>query len=206
MDFTKFVSLIDSSRLYFTRPDKFDDPFEGSVPKRNLVPFLSGYCRNMREEVAINCWHLSEYESAAIWKLYLKSDEGIAIQSTYSRLRQSFINSEPIFLGTVTYIDYEKDEMVGGHVFTPHLHKRRSFEHEREVRAIIDKTLTGDKKNQITIEHGVKIKVDLELLIDKIYVAPNAPNWLSDLVEAVVNRYGYNFKVVHSDLNKQPIF
>ena len=29
MDFTKFVLLIDSRRLYFTRADKFDDPFEG---------------------------------------------------------------------------------------------------------------------------------------------------------------------------------
>jgi len=35
--FTKFVSLIDSRRLYFTRADKFDDPFEGSWPKMNVV-------------------------------------------------------------------------------------------------------------------------------------------------------------------------
>jgi hypothetical protein len=37
MDFTKFVSLIDSRRLYFTRADKFDDPFEGSWPRMNVV-------------------------------------------------------------------------------------------------------------------------------------------------------------------------
>ena len=36
MDFTKFVSFIDSRRLYFTRADKFDDPFEGSWPKINV--------------------------------------------------------------------------------------------------------------------------------------------------------------------------
>lgn len=30
IDFTKFVSLIDSQELFFARADKFDDPFEGS--------------------------------------------------------------------------------------------------------------------------------------------------------------------------------
>ena len=29
LDFTKLVSLVDSRRLYFTRADKFEDPFEG---------------------------------------------------------------------------------------------------------------------------------------------------------------------------------
>ena len=37
MDFTKLVSLIDSRRLYFTRADKFADPFEGSWPKINVL-------------------------------------------------------------------------------------------------------------------------------------------------------------------------
>ena len=37
MDFTKLVSLIDSLRLYFTRADKFEDPFEGSFPKINVA-------------------------------------------------------------------------------------------------------------------------------------------------------------------------
>ena len=39
-----------------------------------------------REEFAINCWHLNDHESAAMWKLYLKSNEGIVIQSTFTNL------------------------------------------------------------------------------------------------------------------------
>ena len=56
--------------------------------------------------VAVNCWHENEHESAAMWKLYIKSVEGIAIQSTYSKLKKSFINDEIIFIGKVKYIDY----------------------------------------------------------------------------------------------------
>jgi hypothetical protein len=104
MDFTKFVSLLDSQQLYFTRVDKFDDPFEGSLPKINVAArqhFPDGITPEVREALikvmantgeinqkwprfhAINCWHMNEHESAAMWKLYLKSNEGISIQSTY---------------------------------------------------------------------------------------------------------------------------
>jgi hypothetical protein len=34
--FSKFVSLINNRRLYFSRSDKFDDPFEGSLPRPNI--------------------------------------------------------------------------------------------------------------------------------------------------------------------------
>ena len=39
-----------------------------------------------RDCTAVNCWHINEHESAAMWDLYLKSNEGIAIQSTYQKL------------------------------------------------------------------------------------------------------------------------
>ena len=37
MDFTKFVSLIATKKLFFCRSDRFDDPFEGSYSKANVV-------------------------------------------------------------------------------------------------------------------------------------------------------------------------
>jgi len=99
MDFTKFVSLLDRQQLFFSRTDKLGDPFEGSCPKRNLEPRaelmgdtserISEYSKWIREFTAVNCWHMNKYESAAMWKLYLKSDEGIAIKSTFRRLRDS---------------------------------------------------------------------------------------------------------------------
>jgi hypothetical protein len=230
MDFTKLVDFIDSRRLYFTRADKFDDPFEGSWPRINVLgrqhappgipeEFREAFVKHMASigEInqkwpkfnAINCWHMNEHESAAMWKLYLKSDEGIAIQSTYQELRESITDDENIYLGVVRYIDYEKEWIDSYNVLSPFLHKRKSFEHEREVRALITRWPTGEKGigfDQETIAHGVKIKVDLERLIEKIYVAPSAPDWFSGLVSAVVQRYGYSFEVVHSKLNEQPVF
>jgi len=36
MDFTKYVSLLDTGSLYFARSDKLEDPFEGSIARANL--------------------------------------------------------------------------------------------------------------------------------------------------------------------------
>jgi len=36
MDFTKFMSLLETKSLWFNRSDRFDDPFEGTYPLKIL--------------------------------------------------------------------------------------------------------------------------------------------------------------------------
>lgn len=230
MDFTKMISLIDTRRLFFTRADLFNDPFEGSYPKinveaRNIVPpeipeegreqyieamkIMGNSNKRWPRYTAISCWHMNEYESAAMWSLYLKSDEGITVQSTYKKLRKSIIDDEKVYLGLVKYIDYEKDYIDAGNLLGPFVHKRKSFEHERELRGVLIKWPTsseGFNFQEETIIGGVQVKVDIEELIEKIYVAPNAPKWFADLVKTAIKRYGYNIEVIHSELNNAPMF
>ena len=153
-----------------------------------------------------------------MWKLYLKSYEGIAVQSTYERLRDSIIDDEKVYLGIVNYIDYETEFIYqGDNILSAFFHKRRSFEHEREVRALVLKVPTGDGSkdadgvghidfHQETIGSGLKIKVDLERLVERIYVAPSTPDWFADLVGALIRRYGYQFEVLHSKLDEKPLY
>lgn len=108
MDFTKFLSFIDKKALFFTRVDQLEDKFEGTLSKYMLDPEIeekateqekvllkqareryASIYEPQRKKLAVNCWHMNEYESAAMWKLYLKTNEGIAIQSTYSKLTDS---------------------------------------------------------------------------------------------------------------------
>jgi len=230
LDFTKLIALIDSRRLYFTRCDKFEDPFEGSWPKPNVearkyVPEdlpeekqmkyleymnrMGDINKNWPRYIAINCWHANEHESAAMWKLYLKSDEGIAIQSTYGRYKKSIIDDEKVFIGKVTYIDYDKDGIDGSNILGPFVHKRKSFEHEKEIRGLVSKWPTVGKTldfEKEIIEHGLQIKVDIETLIERIHVAPNAPQWFASLVESAMKNYGYNFEILQSQLNNRALF
>ena len=98
MDFCKFESLLDNKALFFAKSSNFEDPLEGlfsdatlddlfSLAKshdRNsienwLAENLSPISKYMKEMTFINCWHVSEYESAAMWKLYSKDKAGISI-------------------------------------------------------------------------------------------------------------------------------
>jgi len=245
MDFTKLMSLLDSYSHYFARPDRFNDPFEGSWPVKNKITidrlmkkhedmdtlWADEYFKKsgsfqyiskneFSKQIAISCWHMNEFESAAMWKLYTKSNESIAIQTTYSKLRLSLWDQTPLEIGLVLYIDYENDE-IEHTLFSPFMHKRKSFEHEQEVRAIVTIRSTlgpmeevrkydKDCKNKKFTIQGVEIPIaadyTMEKLIDKIHINPEAPDWVLDLVGRVVKKYNFEIEVVRSDLNKDPLF
>ncbi|MEP0008753.1 MAG: DUF2971 domain-containing protein, partial [Balneola sp.] len=124
MDFTKYVSMLSTSSLYFSRADQFDDPYEGAtshanlnlrdevysdMPNKKILNDLSRFAEWVRQWTYVNCWHMNNYESAAMWKLYSKTDEAITIQSTYNKLSDLLPYST--YVGTVKYIDYGKDWM-----------------------------------------------------------------------------------------------
>ncbi|MGS0534385.1 hypothetical protein ACU80C_31965 (plasmid) [Bacillus mycoides] len=62
----------------------------------------------------MNCWNLNEYEPAAMWNLYLKSSEGVAIQTTFDKIKKSLeACEEGIIVGKVDYIDHIKEYKRG---------------------------------------------------------------------------------------------
>lgn len=203
MDFTKFASLLDRSSLFFCRADKLGDQFEMTVPQENYAEEKKLYdytifaknpdwpyekfaelMRTMRYEALINSWHMNDYESAAMWSSYLKTHEGIAIQSTYSKLMDSLSNCEDkVMIGEVGYIDYKKHKLKSGGIVSLATHKLLSYEHEKELRALIIGQSTEDYKP--LFENGKYVDIDLTSLIEKIYVAPNAPQWFFELVTSI---------------------
>lgn len=209
MDFTKFISLLEESALFFSCVSKLNDPFEGSLSKLNkqLRPLIyknkdpdtvSSLVINLRNEVAVNCWHASDYESAAMWELYSKSEESVCIQSSYQKLSSVIGNNAEI--GTVQYVDYTNEYIPEHDPYLVFLHKRKSFEHESEVRAIIKKLSNKNKG------HGKMISVNLDSLIEKIFVSPNSPEWFLDLVTKTVSRYKLNKPVIQSSLADDPVY
>src|SRR5919112_3013990 len=53
MDFTKYVSMLDSGGLYFSRSDLLGDPFEGSSSQANIA-LRSDVYKELIEEVTAN--------------------------------------------------------------------------------------------------------------------------------------------------------
>ena len=226
MDFTKLISLFERNELFFSRADYFDDKYEGTLPglsNNGIQEILRRFPKEHRADVEehiketrkassvirrlvnINCWHINEYESAAMWKLYLKSNEGIAIQSTYRSLSESIKVSDDdddeVVIGIVQYMDYEKEwNSSPGDYYNTFLRKRRSFSCEQELRAI----RVNFQAN--VSSRGLYVPVDLKRLIQRIYVAPSSPEWFYELVKSVTKKYEYNFDVVRSELDDSIIY
>ncbi|MGJ6124922.1 hypothetical protein QN239_20355 [Mycolicibacterium sp. Y3] len=151
---------------------------------------------------------MNEHESAAMWSLYQSGQpQGLAIKSTYKRLTQCFKAETSIFVGTVSYINYETDIVPNSNLFDPVMCKRKSFEHERELRAVCTNAGAGGNDFE-TYDYppGIKISVDLNTLIEAVYVSPQAPAWFGDLVRQILKRYQRHWRVNQSNLDDDPIY
>ena len=234
-DFAKFVSLLDSRKLFFTRADSFEDPFEGArgfnfqkdAVYKEMKTFLSikvladfkdrgidkptdaefetelnkelktfiNKQEEKRKDYFISCWHSNERESEGMWKLYTTAmNQGVSIQTTAEKLCCSICHDE-FEIAEVNYVSFSeplKEEK------TPIWYKRDAFAHENEVRVVI--------KNTAHKETGILVDVDLDILIENVYVSPTAPAWLASLVSNVLLKYGVNKPVVYSHLNEKPVY
>ncbi|HFR4167567.1 TPA: DUF2971 domain-containing protein [Bacillus cereus] len=228
MSFEKFVSLLEERALFFVRSNKFRDTYEGIFPKKTQErvfrsdnpPEVNQLNREFfmkhRESITINCWHMNEFESAAMWDLYINNSQGIAIQSTISDLKNSFRESEErIYIGEILYLDYTKDDIAVGYGdgYSQYLRKRKSFEHEKEVRVIYNLNnpflmLNPSGGNGISSPNdiGVSIKCDIECLINKIYVSPESGEWFVNLVKAICKKYELESEVIKSNLYDKQLY
>ncbi|MCP2029459.1 hypothetical protein L1276_004646 [Flavobacterium sp. HSC-32F16] len=206
LDLSKFLDLLLSKKLFMSRSDKFEDQYEGTFSeptyeeiKKLAVdnPEFLNYYKTHRERVAISSWHINEYESFAMWQIFTKNNEGLAIQSTIGRLQKAVKpeNHFDQYIGEVNYIDYKKEYIPFDDLFFPFLFKRKSFQYEREVRI-----LTDTSKSDIKLNDGLKINVNINQLIEKIYIHPKSENWYKKLVIELVERLDFGFEIEKSDL------
>ena len=206
LDLSKFVDLLLYRKLFMSRSDKFEDQYEGTFSEptfeeiRKLSidnPDFLDYYKTHRKNVVISSWHINEYESFAMWQIFTQKSEGLAIQSTVGRLQKALETDLTFeqYIGEVNYIDYKKEYIPFESSFFPFLFKRKSFQYEREIRIISDVTNSGMK-----IDNGLKVDVNLNQLIEKIYIHPKSENWYKNLVIELVSKLGFDFEIEKSDL------
>jgi len=244
MNLEKFISLLRTQSLFFCRCDKFSDPFEGTYPKKEIeyrpktyqeiyryynIPYTQekfeenkqkriSFNRRNRAATVINCWHINKYESDSMWRLYLKTNEGVAIQSTPHRICNSLKETdETIYSSKIRYIDfdnsiwYDKDEypIEVENTMTPFIHKRIEFNNESEFRLfhIVNDVLfyQGEDywKNQEN-HLGKFIKVNIIELIEKVVFPPTLNVNDQKLIERIASDMGFHFCYCKSTLSNQP--
>lgn len=218
MDFVKFMSILVSKTLFFPRSDMFEDSFEGTFSRATVSKFpqsrpssselmsahygslLEGILSEqpkIRRRTFISCWHLSEYESAAMWKLYSSSDQSIAIVTRFGELQKLMPSNSTT--GKVSYINFNDDFIPIGNPLTPFFRKRMSFEHEKEVRVVIQNSEV-DKD-----VFGICVPFDISETIDAIYISPSAPDWYHSTVNQTLLLAKIDIPVHKSGLDQQPL-
>jgi hypothetical protein len=88
------------------------------------------------------------------------------------------------------------------------VHKRRAFEHEREVRAVAQRLLVGQPNEEIdrnANEFGYFPEVAIDNLIECVYVHPLADDWFLEAVSKVVRLAAFNLSTHRSALAAIPV-
>ena len=150
-----------------------------------------------RDITFVNCWHENAYESDAMWMLYSKDiTNALAIRTTYEKLYHALDRDPDIQIGRVNYIDFNKSFSATN---SSQWYKRQSFAHEKEVRAVL---MSQDSKYL----SGIEVPINLNILIEKIYISPYADSWFTEIVKDIATKYGIDKQILHSDLSKKPLY
>lgn len=221
LNFSKLLSLIETEALFFCNANKLEDKFEGTLTIRNVEGLRSIFKDNPDEEANIkiirenwarvrnqaflNCWYLGNDESALMWKAYTNGGEGVAIKSNVGRLRSCFNSvDQDICVGQVEYIDYKRGIIPCHDPVHLLLFKRRSFAGENEIRTITFQS-SKNKKPLLGQKAGININVNIDELIEAIYISPFSSEWFFDLVNSIIIRYGLDKRISMSELATKPI-
>ena len=246
--FEKFVNLLDTESLFFTRADKFEDPYEGFIPQSimdayiqylnsitndNMVSKIISENEASRKYVMCNCWHQNVVESMAMWEKYHMRNSGVAIKTTMEKMKNSLTSEHSIYIGMMEYIydntdddqymqNFLQSETILSKKLTyfPYFRKRKEYEHEQEVRLIVDiDPFVMDALNDQTVETvdtfleiglpdicdiGMPFNIEVNELIDEVIVSPYAEDWITETVRSVVQKFGFNFEVNPSTLLNAP--
>jgi hypothetical protein len=200
MDFAKFVSMLETGSLFFSRainlPDQWEctwsqtliDSFKEALSKRFKDPAAREErlrALMARDQICVNCWNLNPHESQGMWSLYGGTPGSLAVQSTVGRLVDSLIAPRRVFVGPVRYED--PDPINLPNLFDAACTKRKVFQDERELRAMIWLAdFTDPSKYRGS---GELVAVNLETLISFVVLAPLAPEWIVQLTKALLLRY-----------------
>lgn len=149
LSLAKFLSFFINRSVFLCRADLFDDVFEGSFTEGSLRGHADEWGAEFPDNLMamvrwipcrsfVSCWHASEVESAALWKLYAGGEGSLAIKSTIGALQRAFpstletrgdliINQD---VRRVQYIDYRTAHLHLNDLAGPLSYERQAFSFE----------------------------------------------------------------------------
>lgn len=124
------------------------------------------------------------------------SYHGVAIRTTFAHLKHAFDDDLNVRIGRVRYLDFRTQFAdVNDAIFR----KRKSLQHEQEVRAVI-------RASDEASGAGLTRSVQLQDLIREVVVSPFAPTWFESVVRDLMQRFDVQLPLRTSEILLQPFF
>jgi len=199
--YERFRDLIFSEELFFAHLFQLPDGLEGSLTAMTRDKLIETFFKingdmtiaqkdveqyeNFLKDFFVNCWHMNNTESYLMWKVYGRKS-GFAIRTTFERIQAAFDCFDgAITGGIVDYIDFERDITQLGNVLPHAITKDLPYKDECEFRLIF--WIPDPMNKGIAIApNGVRVRVNLQKLIERIYVSPiekEVPSELCEILE-----------------------
>ncbi len=202
LKYERLLQIINDGFLYFSHITKINDKWEGLLTDKtkeelfrieynkyenaNTASASIADYEEKKDSFYVNCWHMNDHESYLMWKVY--GEKGCAIQTNYERLVTSFGDNPPVINGCVIrYIDYERDSFPIGNVFWSVTYKDLPYRDEKEFRLLYWKLHLANQNIPVE-ENGLKVKIDVNMLIDNIYINPSKEINIEALEKSVNNQ------------------
>lgn len=215
MDLTKFIHLLTHEYIYFHKVSEFQDKYEGSLTPRDLEkcsPSLAEMTATQREWFFVSCWHINDSESNAMWQIYGKHSECIAIQTDFKTLKECFSETynDEVEFSKVKYINYENTRMLDD-IFSKgsmRVHdvidyKHISYDYERELRAKVWLGHMPTKNRYFAVKDsnkGLYTEIDIRKLIKRVYLSPKASSMFVASIVRLMEKFQIEVEMHTSDL------
>jgi hypothetical protein len=196
------VDLFETQQLYFAPPSSWEDPYERVLQHKRSDRFFA------------QCWSKKSV-SDAMWRIYSPERTGIRIRTSREKLISSLKENKAatdtgFLVRDVNYVTLGelnqglskiasalRTKYVSRKAADALLLKRDAFDHEAEVRAILNasKASAGAK--------SLRVPIDPHLFIENIYFDPRVdPTFEKVCTHYLISALGYKGKIGRSSLYK----
>ncbi len=219
LDLPRFIGFLKTSSLYLCRSDLFPDKFEGSFTvsvkeainnayRKNKIKYTyEKFKKELREGVFINCWSLGIHDNMALWKLYGRTNDCVAITTTVAKLKAALDESRglgQLSLKKVKYIRHWRDPIIEvkpySNVFK---YKTVGYAFENEARIILDRF--DETFEETPKDEGVMLPINLRAFLRSVVMSPERSPWFKEVVEDIAVKYRLSCPIRDSSMSKQPI-
>jgi hypothetical protein len=203
--------------------EELSDTVEIRIAADNALRQSLSVLRYQRSFYNVSCWYNHSVESAAMWKLYTQSSEGLIIVSTFQRVVNELLNAQidsdvSLFASNIIYQLHTTPDNAPIPLTRLLLHKHPSFASENEVRFLLfdrkrpldPKSVDSLAKNGDLEKHtqanvrSMSVPVDVANIIEEVVISPAAPSWVANAIATTIRALGYTMPVRLSELGQDP--